>query len=90
MRAARNILHLGFKELRSLLRDPILMLLIAFALMLAVHDPHQPAKEATTLSSVLAGESMLVHDIPVVNGIVVSGIQLGGALEIAGSPLPFA
>ena len=31
------------------------LLLIAFALMLAVHDPHQPAKEKAALSSVLAG-----------------------------------
>jgi ABC-2 type transport system permease protein len=37
MRAARNILHLGFKELHSLLRDPILMLLIAFALTVNIY-----------------------------------------------------
>jgi ABC-2 type transport system permease protein len=37
MRAARNILYLGFKELHSLLRDPILMLLIAFALTVNIY-----------------------------------------------------
>jgi ABC-2 type transport system permease protein len=37
MRAARNILHLGLKELHSLLRDPILMLLIAFALTVNIY-----------------------------------------------------
>ena len=37
MRAARNILHLGFKELHSLLRDPILMLLIGFALTVNIY-----------------------------------------------------
>lgn len=36
MRAARNILHLGIKELRSLMRDPILLALIAFALTLSI------------------------------------------------------
>lgn len=35
------------------------LLLIAFTLMLAVHDPHQPAREATTLRSVLAGVSFV-------------------------------
>ena len=38
MRAARNILHLGIKELRSLMRDPILLLLIAFALTLSIYS----------------------------------------------------
>lgn len=37
MRAARNILYLGLKELHSLLRDPILMLLIAFALTVNIY-----------------------------------------------------
>jgi ABC-2 type transport system permease protein len=37
MRAARNILYLGFKELHSLLRDPILMVLIAFALTVNIY-----------------------------------------------------
>jgi ABC-2 type transport system permease protein len=37
MRVARNILHLGFKELHSLVRDPILMLLIAFALTVNIY-----------------------------------------------------
>ena len=31
------------------------LLTVAFVLMLGVHDPHQPAKEKTTLRSVLAG-----------------------------------
>lgn len=38
MRSARNILHLGIKELRSLMRDPILLLLIAFALTLSIYS----------------------------------------------------
>jgi ABC-2 type transport system permease protein len=37
MRAARNIIYLGFKELHSLLRDPILMVLIAFALTMNIY-----------------------------------------------------
>ncbi len=37
MRAARNILYLGFKELRSLSRDPILLVLIAFALTVNIY-----------------------------------------------------
>jgi len=37
MRAARNILYLGFKELHSLLRDPILMVLIVFALTVNIY-----------------------------------------------------
>jgi ABC-2 type transport system permease protein len=37
MRAARNILHLGVKELRSLLRDPILLGLIVFAFTVNVY-----------------------------------------------------
>lgn len=37
MRAARNILFLGFKELHSLLRDPILMVLIGFALTVNIY-----------------------------------------------------
>lgn len=37
MRAARNILHLGFKELHSLVRDPVLMALIVFALTVNIY-----------------------------------------------------
>lgn len=37
MRVARNILYLGFKELHSLLRDPILMVLIGFALTVNIY-----------------------------------------------------
>jgi ABC-2 type transport system permease protein len=37
MRATRNILHLGCKELRSLLRDPILLGLIAFAFTVNIY-----------------------------------------------------
>lgn len=37
MRAARNILYLGFKELHSLSRDPILMVLIGFALTVNIY-----------------------------------------------------
>jgi ABC-2 type transport system permease protein len=38
MRAARNILYLGFKELHSLVLDPILMLLIVFALTVNIYS----------------------------------------------------
>ena len=37
MRAARNILYLGIKELRSLLRDPVLLGLIAFAFTVNIY-----------------------------------------------------
>lgn len=37
MRAAHNILHLGVKELRSLARDPILMVLIVWAFTLSIY-----------------------------------------------------
>lgn len=37
MRAARNILYLGFKELHSLVRDPVLMALIVFALTVNIY-----------------------------------------------------
>ena len=37
MRAARNILHLGIKELRSLLRDPILMFFIVWGSTLNIY-----------------------------------------------------
>jgi ABC-2 type transport system permease protein len=38
MRAARNILHLGFKELHGLLRDPVLLLLITWALTFNIYS----------------------------------------------------
>jgi ABC-2 type transport system permease protein len=37
LRAARNILHLGIKELRGLLRDPILLVLIVLAFTLNIY-----------------------------------------------------
>jgi len=37
MRAMRNILHLGVKELRSLARDPFLLFLIAFAFTVNIY-----------------------------------------------------
>ncbi len=37
MQTARNILHLGIKELRSLARDPIMLVLIVWALTLNVY-----------------------------------------------------
>ncbi|MDH4233234.1 MAG: ABC transporter permease [Nitrospirota bacterium] len=37
MQAARNILHLGVKELRSLIRDPIMVVLIIYALTLNIY-----------------------------------------------------
>ncbi|MBX6384004.1 MAG: hypothetical protein IRZ07_13690, partial [Microbispora sp.] len=37
MQAASNILHLGVKELRSLARDPIMLVLIAWAFTVSVY-----------------------------------------------------
>ncbi|MDD3519503.1 MAG: ABC transporter permease [Chromatiales bacterium] len=37
MRAARNVMHLGVKELRSLLRDPIMLVLIVWAFTLSIY-----------------------------------------------------
>src|SRR5690606_16982070 len=37
MRAVTNILHLGIKELRSLSRDPIMLVLIAYSFTVAVY-----------------------------------------------------
>jgi len=37
MRALRNILHLGIKELRSLLRDPIMLVLITYSFTLSIY-----------------------------------------------------
>lgn len=37
MRAAHNILHLGIKELRSLARDPIMLILIVYAFTFAIY-----------------------------------------------------
>jgi ABC-2 type transport system permease protein len=45
MRAVRNILYLGIKELRSLMRDPILLLLIAFALTLNIYSAAKATPE---------------------------------------------
>ena len=38
MRAAANILHLGVKELRSLLRDPMMMVLVVYAFTFAIYS----------------------------------------------------
>lgn len=38
MQAARNILYLGIKELRSLMRDPFLMVLIVYAFTLNIYN----------------------------------------------------
>lgn len=38
MRAAANILHLGIKELRSLLRDPMMLGLIVYAFTFAIYS----------------------------------------------------
>lgn len=45
MRTARHILYLGIKELRSLMRDPILLLLIAFALTLNIYSAAKATPE---------------------------------------------
>ncbi|MGA9163761.1 MAG: ABC transporter permease [Thiobacillus sp.] len=37
MRSARNILHLGIKELRSLVRDPIMLVLIVYAFTFSIY-----------------------------------------------------
>jgi hypothetical protein len=42
--ARRNIFHLGIKELRSLLRDPIMLVLIVYAFTLAIYTPPRPCR----------------------------------------------
>ncbi len=37
MRAVRHIFHLGIKELRSLMRDPIMLVLIVYAFTLSIY-----------------------------------------------------
>jgi hypothetical protein len=37
MRSAHNILHLGIKELRSLVRDPIMLVLIVYAFTFSIY-----------------------------------------------------
>jgi ABC-2 type transport system permease protein len=39
VRAASNILHLGVKELRSLVRDPLMLVLIVYAFTFAIYSP---------------------------------------------------
>ena len=41
MRKLNNILQLGIKELRSLYRDPALLLLILYAFTLSIYSPSQ-------------------------------------------------
>jgi ABC-2 type transport system permease protein len=56
MRVARNIFHLGVKELRSLLRDPILMALIVFALTFNIYTA------ATSMPETLHRASIAIVD----------------------------
>ena len=56
MRGARNIIHLGIKELRSLLRDPILLGLIAFAFTVNIYTA------ATAVPETLHNASIAIVD----------------------------
>lgn len=56
MRAARNIIHLGIKELRSLLRDPILLGLIVFAFTANIYTA------ATAVPETLHNASIVMVD----------------------------
>ena len=47
MRAA-NILHLGVKELRSLARDPMLLVLIAYSFTVSIYAAATAAPESLT------------------------------------------
>ena len=56
MRAARNILHLGVKELRSLARDPIMLVLIFYAFTFAIYT------SATAIPEILHKAPIAVID----------------------------
>lgn len=57
MRAARNILWLGLKELASLRRDPVMLLLVAYAFSLAVYSvAHGLKMEVNNASIAVADE----------------------------------
>jgi ABC-2 type transport system permease protein len=71
MRAARNILHLGIKELRSLLRDPILVGLIAFALTVNIYTAATAVPE--TLHN--APIAIVDHDRSALSGRIVDAFQ---------------
>jgi ABC-2 type transport system permease protein len=54
--AAANILHLGVKELRSLARDPIMLLLIIYAFTFSIYS------YATALPETLNRASIAIVD----------------------------
>ena len=56
MRAARNIFHLGIKELRSLARDPIMLVLIFYAFTFAIYT------SATAIPEILHKAPIAVVD----------------------------
>ncbi|GLS35187.1 hypothetical protein GCM10010869_07750 [Mesorhizobium tianshanense] len=49
-----NILQLGLKELRGLARNPMLIVLIAYAFTLAIYTPRRCPKPSTGLRSRLS------------------------------------
>ena len=51
MRRLSNIYRLGVKELWSLWRDPVMLILIAYAFTLSVYGPIAAIAAATTSSS---------------------------------------
>ncbi len=51
-----NILHLGIKELRSLMRDPIMLVLIVYAFTLSVYTA------ATAMPETLARAPIAIVD----------------------------
>ncbi len=56
MRSARNIFHLGIKELRSLVRDPIMLVLIVWAFTLAIYT------SATAVPETLSHAAIAIVD----------------------------
>lgn len=52
MRVAANVLHLGVKELRSLARDPILMVLVVYSFTLAVYTAATAAPETLSKAAI--------------------------------------
>jgi hypothetical protein len=58
MRAA-NILHLGVKELRSLARDPMMLVLIVFAFTFAIYASSTAMPETLNKASIHCGRGPL-------------------------------
>ncbi len=52
MQSVRNIIHLGVKELRSLVRDPIMLVLVAYAFTFSVYTGAQAMPETLRKASI--------------------------------------